>query len=143
MDKLATVRLGSARYSVPTRLRGSQVAVQVDGPRVIIADAATGQVYAQHPLTAPGGWKSERHQTCRLVNERWPTYPRAVRKAPETQRTTEVAFSVVLSVVLGLFSAKLLSVRGHLVELSQRAFKDRHRLLCAGQGDYHLDERFR
>lgn len=54
VDKLSTVRLGSARYSVPTRLRGSQVAVVVDGPRVIILDAASGEVYAQHPLTAPG-----------------------------------------------------------------------------------------
>ncbi|HYN29165.1 MAG TPA: IS21 family transposase, partial [Dermatophilaceae bacterium] len=54
VDKLSTVRLGSARYSVPTRLRGSQVAVVMDGPRVIILDAATGEVYAQHPLTAPG-----------------------------------------------------------------------------------------
>ena len=54
VDKLSTIRLGSARYSVPTRLRGSQVAVLVDGPRVIIHDPASGEVYAQHPLTAPG-----------------------------------------------------------------------------------------
>ena len=54
VDKLSTIRLGSARYSVPTALRGSQVAVQVDGPRVIILDAATGEVHAQHPLVAPG-----------------------------------------------------------------------------------------
>lgn len=55
VDKLSTIRLGSARYSVPTRLRGCQVAVVADGPRVIIADPASGEVYAQHPLTAPGG----------------------------------------------------------------------------------------
>lgn len=54
VDKLSTIRLGSARYSVPTRLRGSQVAVVVDGPRVIILDAASGEMYAQHPLKAPG-----------------------------------------------------------------------------------------
>jgi len=54
VDKLSTIRLGSARYSVPTRLPGSQVAVLVDGPRVIILDPASGEVYAQHPLTAPG-----------------------------------------------------------------------------------------
>ena len=54
VDKLSTIRLGSARYSVPTRLRGSPVAVLVDGPRVIILDAASGEVYAEHPLTAPG-----------------------------------------------------------------------------------------
>lgn len=54
VDKLSTVRLGSARYSVPTRLRGSQVAVVLDGPRVIIVDAASGEVHAQHPLVGPG-----------------------------------------------------------------------------------------
>lgn len=54
VDKLSTIRLGSARYSVPTRLRGASVAVLVDGPRVIILDAASGEVHAEHPLTAPG-----------------------------------------------------------------------------------------
>ena len=54
VDTLSTIRLGSARYSVPTRLRGSQVAVLVQGPRVTILDISTGEVYAEHPLTAPG-----------------------------------------------------------------------------------------
>jgi len=42
VDKLATIRLGSARYSVPSVLRGA------------IVDPATGEVHAQHPLVAPG-----------------------------------------------------------------------------------------
>ncbi len=54
VDKLSTIRLGSARYSVPTRLRGATVAVVADGPRVSILDPATGEVHAQHPLVAPG-----------------------------------------------------------------------------------------
>ena len=54
VDKLSTIRLGSARYSVPTVLRGTRVAVLVDGPRVLILNAATGQVHAEHPLVAPG-----------------------------------------------------------------------------------------
>lgn len=54
VDKLSTIRLGSARYSVPTRLSGSHVAVVVDGPRVLVLDAASGEVHAEHPLTAPG-----------------------------------------------------------------------------------------
>ena len=54
VDRLSTIRLGSARYSVPVRLRGARVAVLVDGPRVIILDVATGEVHAQHPLVAPG-----------------------------------------------------------------------------------------
>ena len=54
VDKLSTIRLGSARYSVPTTLVGTTVAVIVDGPRVLVLKVGTGQVHAQHPLTAPG-----------------------------------------------------------------------------------------
>jgi hypothetical protein len=54
VDKLATIRVGSARYSVPAELRGTRVAVAVDGPRVLILDPATGVVHAEHPLKAPG-----------------------------------------------------------------------------------------
>ena len=54
VDKLSTIRLGSARYSVPSVLRGAIVAVVADGPHVAIFDPGTGQVHAQHPLVAPG-----------------------------------------------------------------------------------------
>jgi hypothetical protein len=54
VDRLSTIRLGSARYSVPNRLVGAHVAVVVDGSRVLILDPATGEVHAEHPLTAPG-----------------------------------------------------------------------------------------
>lgn len=52
VDKLSTIRLGSARYSVPTTLVGATVAVLVDGPRVLVLDVGTGAVHAEHPLTA-------------------------------------------------------------------------------------------
>ncbi len=54
VDKLSTIRYGSARYSVPTRLRGASVAVLVQGPRVTILDTSSGEVHAEHPLMAPG-----------------------------------------------------------------------------------------
>ena len=54
VDRVSTIRLGSARYSVPVRLRGASVAVVVDGPRVLILDVATGEVHAEHPLVGPG-----------------------------------------------------------------------------------------
>lgn len=54
VDKLSTIRLGSARYSVPRRLVGTRVSVVVDGSRVIVLDSATGEVHAEHPLVAPG-----------------------------------------------------------------------------------------
>jgi transposase len=54
VDRLSTIRLGSARYSVPSRLVGAHVAVHVDGSRVLILDVGTGEVHAEHPLKAPG-----------------------------------------------------------------------------------------
>lgn len=54
VDKLSTIRLGSARYSVPNRLIGTHVGVLVDGARVLILDTGTGEVHAEHPLVAPG-----------------------------------------------------------------------------------------
>jgi transposase len=54
VDKMSTIRLGSARYSVPNRLIGTQVGVVIDGTRVLILDSGTGQVHAEHPLVAPG-----------------------------------------------------------------------------------------
>ncbi len=52
VDRLSCVRIGSARYSVPTRLIGTSVEVQVvDGRvRVLVAE----DVVADHPLVAPG-----------------------------------------------------------------------------------------
>ncbi len=54
VDKLSTIRLGSARYSVPNALIGTQVGVVVEGTRVLIWDTGTGQVHAEHPLVPPG-----------------------------------------------------------------------------------------
>jgi hypothetical protein len=52
VDRLATVRFGSARYSVPARLIGAQVWVSVAADQVLI-DHAEDRV-AEHPLIAPG-----------------------------------------------------------------------------------------
>ena len=54
VDKLSTIRLGSARYSVPNALIGTTVGVLVEGTRVLILDPGTGEVHAEHPLVAPG-----------------------------------------------------------------------------------------
>lgn len=54
VDKLSTIRLSSARYSVPHQLIGAQVGVLVDGAQVTIIDPGTGEVHAQHQLVAPG-----------------------------------------------------------------------------------------
>lgn len=54
VDKLSTIRWGSARYSVPTALIGTCVGVLVNGTHVLILDTDTGQVHAEHALVPPG-----------------------------------------------------------------------------------------
>jgi transposase len=53
VDHLSTVRLGSARYSVPSRLRGEVVQVLVDGDEVRVLHQ--GSEVALHRLQPPGG----------------------------------------------------------------------------------------
>lgn len=52
VDRLATVRIGSARYSVPYRLVGRQVEVLATDGEVIVSDG--GVEVARHRLVAPG-----------------------------------------------------------------------------------------
>jgi hypothetical protein len=52
--RLSCVRFGSARYSVPVRLIGTEVGVRTDDGRLLVVVAATGEVVAGHVLVAPG-----------------------------------------------------------------------------------------
>jgi transposase len=54
VDRLSCVRFGSARYSVPTRLIGHTVQLHSSDGRLLVLDAPTGEVVAEHPLIAPG-----------------------------------------------------------------------------------------
>ncbi|WP_373139539.1 IS21 family transposase, partial [Mycobacterium marinum] len=54
VDRLSCVRYGTARYSVPTRLIGTAVAVVVDHGAVCLVEPATGMIVAEHELVAPG-----------------------------------------------------------------------------------------
>jgi transposase len=54
VDRLSCVRYGSARYSVPTRLIGTTVAVVLDHGAVCLVEPSTGMIVAEHELTAPG-----------------------------------------------------------------------------------------
>ena len=54
VDRLSCVRFGSARYSVPVRLIGTQVGVRTDDGRLLVIVTGTGQVVAEHILVAPG-----------------------------------------------------------------------------------------
>ena len=54
VDRLSCVRFGSARYSVPVRLIGTQVGVRTGDGRLLVIMTGTGQVVAEHVLVAPG-----------------------------------------------------------------------------------------
>jgi hypothetical protein len=54
VDRLSCVRFGSARYSVPVRLIGTEVAVRTDEGRLLVIMTGTGEVVAEHTLVAPG-----------------------------------------------------------------------------------------
>ena len=54
VDRLSCVRYASARYSVPTRLIGTNVAVVVDHGALCIVEPTTGMIVAEHELGAPG-----------------------------------------------------------------------------------------
>src|SRR5204862_2819965 len=54
VDRLSGVRFGSARYSVPARLIGTQVGVRTDDGRLLVIMTGTGEVVAEHVLVAPG-----------------------------------------------------------------------------------------
>jgi transposase len=54
VGRLACVRFGSARYSVPVRLIGTQVGVRTDDGRLLVIVTSTGEVAAEHILVAPG-----------------------------------------------------------------------------------------
>ncbi len=54
VDKLATIRLGSARYSVPMVLIGTTVEVVCGQGRVLIVNTTSGEVVADHGAVAPG-----------------------------------------------------------------------------------------
>ena len=54
VDKLSCVRIGSARYSVPNRLIGTQVEVLAGDGKIRVVEPVTGEIVAEHLLAAPG-----------------------------------------------------------------------------------------
>lgn len=82
VDKLATIRIGSARYSVPRELIGRDVGVIVAGGEVLVeVDSA---LVAQHQLVAPG--------EVSIVDEHYGGPRRAPTRAARARSHTERAF---------------------------------------------------
>lgn len=53
VDRLSCVRLGAARYSVPSTLIGRRVEVRVTDGRLLVIDDG-GEIVAEHDVVAPG-----------------------------------------------------------------------------------------
>jgi transposase len=85
VDKLACVRFGSARYSVPSRLIGACVLIRVTGGRVQIVEPFTGEIAAEHVLVAPG--------EVSIADEHYgSTRPGKPRRAPRPRTDDEKRF---------------------------------------------------
>lgn len=82
VDRLATVRFASARYSVPARLIGTQVRVSVAAELVLIDH--DDQRVAEHPLIAPG--------EVSIVDEHYGGPRTPPRRAVRPRTATERAF---------------------------------------------------
>jgi transposase len=83
VDRLATIRIGSARYSVPAGLIGTRVWVAATGETVTIrTDDDT--VVAQHPLVAPG--------EVAICDDHYGGARTAPRRAVRPRTATEKAF---------------------------------------------------
>jgi Integrase core domain len=54
VDRLSCVRFASARYSVPTRLIGTEVRLRTGDGRLLVIMSGAGEVVAEHTLVAPG-----------------------------------------------------------------------------------------
>jgi transposase len=82
VDKLSTVRIGSARYSVPRELIGVDVTViAADGEVLVERD---GELIARHPLVAPG--------EVSIIDEHYGGPRRGPARAPRPRSGSERAF---------------------------------------------------
>jgi transposase len=84
VDKLSTIRVASARYSVPSRLVGQRVeAVTFDG-QVRVYSLHDGALVAEHPQKGPG--------EASILDEHYPTPRRAPSRGPRPRSDVERTF---------------------------------------------------
>jgi hypothetical protein len=89
VDRLACVRFGSARYSVPVRFIGEQVRLHVEADRTlsILAGPGEGEVVAEHRLVAPG--------EASILDDHYGGPRPAPRRAVRPKTAAEKAFCVL------------------------------------------------
>ena len=85
VDRLSTVRFGSARYSVPCRLIGQQVTITTTSSMIVIVEPITGEMLAEHRLVAPG-------ETSILDAHYGSSRPDRPSRAPRARTQTEREF---------------------------------------------------
>lgn len=85
VDKLSCIRFGSARYSVPNRLIGTNVMLLVVDHQVQVIQPFTGEIVAEHPLVAPG-------ETSILDAHYGTVRPERPSRAPRAKTATEKQF---------------------------------------------------
>lgn len=84
VDKLSSIRVASARYSVPTALLGQRVeAVTFDG-QVRVYSLTDGALVAEHPQKGPG--------EASILDEHYPTPRRAPSRGPRPRSDIERQF---------------------------------------------------
>lgn len=114
VDRLACVRFGSARYSVPMRLVGASVQVVVDADRLRVLDPGTGELRAEHALVAPG--------EASVLDEHYGGARPAPRRAVRPRTVSEKAFCalgpVAEAFITGAAAAGHTRLGPELVELS-------------------------
>ncbi|HEY8202542.1 MAG TPA: IS21 family transposase, partial [Actinomycetota bacterium] len=112
VDRLSCIRIGSARYSVPTRLVGHRVEVQVADGRVLALDH--DEVVADHAVVAPG--------EASVVDDHYGGARPAPRRAVRPKTAQEVAFvalgPVAEAFIKGAAAAGATRLAGELVELA-------------------------
>ena len=84
VDKLSCVRIGSARYSVPSTAIGTTVEVVVANGHVSVIDPLTGEVLADHGTVAPG--------EASIVDAHYPQARSTPRRAVRPKTADEKAF---------------------------------------------------
>jgi hypothetical protein len=113
VDKLSTVRFGSARYSVPVALIGRQVELQAADGEIRVVDG--DEIVAVHELVAPGGTS--------ICDDHYPqARPDRPRRAPRPVTAAEKAFlalgPVAEAYLKGAAAAGVTKLGAELAELA-------------------------
>jgi hypothetical protein len=119
VDRLACVRFGSARYSVPVALIGTQVRLRVEHNRslVVLVGPGEGELVAEHMLLAPG--------EASIHDEHYggprPTPRRAVRPKTVAEKTFCALGPTAEAFITGAAAAGNTRLGPELVELNTLA----------------------